>query len=83
MLNRTNQPMTFDQFKSRLTAKFGRVMFDEHGQNGWSSVADILERKPGGTPGPHWCDAAALPRTGRLLGTYNFNVGTGTFYVEV
>jgi glucose/arabinose dehydrogenase len=79
----TKQPMTFEEFKSTLTARFGRVAFDERGKHGWTSVEDILDRKPGGTPGPHWCDAAPIPRTQRLLGTYDFNSAVATFFIDL
>ncbi len=72
--------MTFEEFKASLTRRFGRVLFDEHGKHGWTGVDDILDRKPGGNPGPHWCDAAPCPRGDRLLGKYDFNAGTATFF---
>lgn len=76
----TKKNITFEEFKSTLDQRFGRVRYDEHGQNGWTSVDDILEKKPGGRPGPHWCDAAPIPSTGTLVGTYDFNTGEATFF---
>lgn len=77
--------ISFEEFKSRLTEKFGvrGVLFDEHGKHGWTSVENILDGKPGGNPGPHWCDAAPNPRQQNLLGNYNFNTGIATFFVEI
>jgi hypothetical protein len=73
--------MTFEEFKASLNSRFeGKVIFNEVGKHGWTSVEDILDKKPGGNPGPHWCDAAPIPRNGRLLGNYNFNTGIAEFY---
>jgi hypothetical protein len=78
----TTTTMTFEQFKADLERKHGagRVLFTEHGKDGWTDLEGIVEGKPESKPGPRWCDAAPWPRTGRLLGTYDFNGGTATFY---
>jgi hypothetical protein len=73
--------MTFDEFKSTLIARFGEreVFFREVGKHGWTSVNDVLNKDPGGRVGPHWCDAE--PHEGqRLLGHYDFNTQTATFF---
>jgi hypothetical protein len=75
------QSMSFEQFKDVLTNKYGRVNFRECGKHGWTSVEDILDRKPGGNPGPHWCDAAnPKPNSTHLFGRYNFNTSIATFF---
>lgn len=74
------EKMTFEEFKSRLFTKFGKVHFREEGKYGWTSVEDILDKHPGGRSGPHWCDASPIPATQWLLGSYNFNTETAEFY---
>ncbi len=74
--------MTFEQFQETLETKFGKgkVSFREQGKHGWSTPEDILNKQPGGRPGPHWCDAAPIPSTQWLLGTYNFNTSEAKFF---
>lgn len=78
----TKEQMTFEQFKARLVAQRGErgVSFRETGKHGWTTIEDILDRKPGGHPGPHWCDAAPIPAGYYLLGKYDFNSGEATFF---
>lgn len=77
--------MTFEAFKQALVLLRGteNVRFQETGKHGWTSVEDILDGKPSGRPGPHWCDASPIPRTQKLLGTYDFISGRATFFVDV
>lgn len=73
--------MTFEEFKAAIASRFGKnVIYDERGKHGWTGVESILDGKPVSNPGPHWCDAAPIPRNGRLLGNYNFNTGIAEFY---
>lgn len=74
--------ISFDEFKARLIAKHGasRLTFREAGKFGWTSVEDILDRKPGGQTGPHWCDVSFVPGRRLLAGSYNFNTGVATFF---
>ncbi len=73
--------MTADEFKAILIEQTGgKVRFDEVGKHGWTSVEDILDKAPGRRPGPHWIDAAPVPRTQRLLGKYDCVTGTATFF---
>lgn len=72
--------MTFEEFKARCEKDGNRVIYDEHGKHGWTSVEDILDRKPGGRPGPHWCDASHSPRSRYLIGTYSFNTQEAKFF---
>ncbi len=76
----SKQMMSFEEFKATLIAKHGKVIFDEVGKNGWTSIEDILDKKPGGTPGSHWCDASSVPRGQYLLGKYDFNTEIATFF---
>jgi len=76
----TTQQMTFEEFKATLTERYGKVRFTEAGANGWTSVEDLLNKRPGSASGPHWCDAAPIPGTGHLLGTYDFVANQGTFF---
>ncbi len=77
------EKMTFETFKARIIEKHDtRVIFDEHGQYGWTSLG-MNENGPTLTPGsdgPHWCDVAACPREQTLLGSYDFNTGTAKFF---
>jgi hypothetical protein len=72
--------MCFEEFKATLIMKHGRVVFNEVGKYGWTSIEDILDRRPNGNSGPHWCDASPVPRTQRLLGKYDFNMEIATFF---
>ncbi len=86
------ESMSFDAFKDRLHRKVGghetwhdqriSISFREVGKHGWTSVEDILDKKPGGQSGPHWCDAAPIPCGQWLLGKYDFNAGVATFFVK-
>ena len=76
--------MPFDAFKAILIGDFGEkgVTFRQVGQHGWTSLTDILDRKPGGNPGPHWCDVSYVPARQMLAASYDFNTDTATFYYE-
>ena len=77
------EKICFDEFKARLRARLdGAVSFREEGKHGWTSVEDIMERRPGGRPGPHWCDASFVPSTRWLAGSYNFNTGFAKFFIK-
>ena len=75
------ETMTFEEWKTRILLR-GPTTFTETGKHGWTTIDDILDKKPGGRPGPHWCDASPLPRSQRMYGTYYFNhdVDNAYFY---
>lgn len=76
--------MTADEFRATLTQKTGgKVRFVEVGKNGWTTVEDALGGRPGGRPGPHWIDAAPIPRTQRLLARYDCLTGEATFFCDL
>ncbi len=77
------ETIEFSEFKDRLKDLLGPrgVCFRETGKHGWTTVDDILDRKPGGRPGSHWCDAAYVPMRQKLAGHYDFNSGIATFYI--
>lgn len=75
--------MSFEQFKSRCEAGYaGYIGYREVGKYGWTSVEDILDRKAGGNPGPHYTDAYPMPSGSYcyLRGTYDHNTNIATFY---
>lgn len=86
MSNPTKQ-MTVEEFKAEVTAKAApkRPTFREHGQHGWTSLDDVCGHLFDGAPepepkkGPHYIDAGT-PGGYRLIGKYDCNTGTATFF---
>lgn len=76
----TVKTVSFEEFKNVLNQRFGRVLYNEIGKNGWTSLDSVLAGNPTSKPGPHWCEASAIPRTQRLLARYDFNTLTATFF---
>jgi len=74
---------TFEEFKNRLVELHGeKILYRESGKHGWTSIepaGNSIKLVPG-NPGPHWCDASPIPSKGYLLGKYNFNSNTATYF---
>jgi hypothetical protein len=73
--------MTFEQFKTECESRCStHVGYDEVGKHGWTTLDEFPERIKTGQLGPHWADAHPVPRTGRLIGKYDFVTATAVFY---
>ena len=82
--------MTVEEFKAECTARTEarkcKPVFREHGQHGWTDLGDVVEHlvangpKPESKKGPHYIDCGDTSLSQWLVGKYDFNTGTATFF---
>jgi hypothetical protein len=78
---RVTETMEYGQFQARLDSENdGKVRFSEYGQHGWTGLEEMPDRLVHGKTGPHWADAAPIPRGQWLLGRYDFETRQATFF---